>query len=94
MLMLPVSDTKGDSTFRQILAYSLALIPLSLMPAFLGMSGNIYLFSAVVFGLGFFYFAYRASIHRSKVYARHLLHASVIYLPMVYAIMVINKGGL
>jgi len=94
MLMLPVSDTKGDSTFRQILAYSLALIPLSLMPAFLGMVGNIYFFSAVVFGLGFFYFAYRASLHRSKVYARHLLHASVLYLPLVYAIMVIDKGGL
>jgi len=48
----------------------------------------------VVFGLGFFYFAYRASLHRSKVYARHLLHASVLYLPLVYTIMVIDKGGL
>ena len=94
MLMLPGRDGKGDATFRQILGYSLALIPLSLVPTFLGMAGNIYLFSAVVFGLGFFYFAYRASLHRSKVYARHLLHASVIYLPLVYAIMVIDKGGL
>jgi protoheme IX farnesyltransferase len=93
MLMLPVRDMNGDSTFRQILAYTVALVPLSLIPALLGMVGNIYTLSALFLGLGFLYFAYRASHHRSKAYAKHLLHASVIYLPVVYVIMAMDKGA-
>src|SRR3984893_15834319 len=41
--MLPVVESDGKSTGRQILIYSLALIPISLLPAFLGMSGKLYL---------------------------------------------------
>jgi heme O synthase-like polyprenyltransferase len=43
--------------------------------------------------LGFLYFAHRASQHRSKGYAKQLLHVSVIYLPIVYAVMVLDKGA-
>ena len=94
MLMLPACDPKGNAAFRQILGYSLALIPVSLLPVFLGMTGNIYLLLALVSGLGFFYFAYQASLHRSKHQAKVLLHATVIYLPIVYLVMVLDKVGM
>jgi protoheme IX farnesyltransferase len=92
MLMLPERDTKGDATFRRILACSLALIPVSLIPSFAGMAGNLYLVSALVLGLVFSYFAYYASLQRTKVQARLLVHATVIYLPLLYAAMVMNKA--
>ncbi len=91
MLMLPSGDSLGNSTFRQILAYSAALIPLSLAPAFVGMAGEVYLWSASVLGVIFFYFAYRASVQRTKIHAKHLLHATVIYLPLLYVALVLNK---
>ena len=50
--MLPVVETDGKSTGRQIMLYSLALIPVSLLPTFLGMSGRIYFAGALVLGRG------------------------------------------
>jgi heme o synthase len=91
MLMLPPADANGAVTFRQIMMCTVALIPLSLAPALFGMVGKAYVISALLLGLGFLYFAYRAAQHRSKGCARQLLHASVIYLPLVYAVMVIDK---
>ncbi len=93
MLMLPARDPQGDVAFRQILGYSLLLIPVSLLPTLLGMTGSVYLWSAAVLGLGFLYFAWRASQDRTKLGARLLLHVTVIYLPVVYAVMVANKIG-
>ena len=93
MLMLPPKDSDGRFTFRQIMVCTMVLIPLSLAPALLGMVGKVYVSFALVLGLGFLYVAYQASRHRSKGYARQLLHASVIYLPIVYAVMVIDKGA-
>ena len=57
--MLPVVEPDGKSTGRQILLYSLALIPISLLPAFLGMSGRLYLAGAVVLGIALLYFGWR-----------------------------------
>lgn len=91
MLMLPKRDPEGDAAFRQVLGYSLALVPASLMPSFLGMTGTLYLCLALVMGLGFLYFAWLASLQRSKAQAKVLLHVSVIYLPIVYAAMMIDK---
>jgi protoheme IX farnesyltransferase len=93
MLMLPARDPQGDVAFRQILGYSLLLIPISLLPTLLGMTGSVYLWSVAVLGLGFLYFAWRASQDRTKLGARLLLHVTVIYLPVVYAVMVANKIG-
>ena len=51
--MLPRNDREGRTTVRQILGYSLVLIPASLMPVFLGQVGKAYLVGALVLGLGF-----------------------------------------
>ena len=93
MLMLPARDPQGDVAFRQILGYSLLLLPVSLLPTLLGMTGSVYLWSVAVLGLGFLYFAWHVSRERTKLGARMLLHVTVIYLPVVYAVMVANKIG-
>ncbi len=57
--MLPVVESDGKSTGRQILIYSLALIPISLLPAFLGMSGKLYLAGALLLGIALLYVGWR-----------------------------------
>ena len=95
--MLPVVEPDGKSTARRILLYSVGLIPVSLLPTFLGMSGRIYLLGALVMGLGLFYFGLRLAIFkmspstaRSKQRARQLLQATVFYLPLLFALMMLN----
>jgi protoheme IX farnesyltransferase len=98
--MLPVVEADGRSTVREIVLYSLALIPLSLVPSFLGMSGPIYLVGAVVLGAALLWFGLRlarlrlpATAPRSKAAARHLLQATVFYLPLLFALMMINSAA-
>jgi protoheme IX farnesyltransferase len=95
--MLPVVEPDGRSTARRIVLYSMGLIPISLVPSFLGMSGKIYFAGALVLGLSLFGFAARlAALNqplntaRSKQRARHLLQATVFYLPLLFALMMIN----
>ena len=98
--MLPVVEADGRSTVREIVLYSLALIPVSLVPSFLGMSGLIYLAGAVVLGAALLWFGLRlarlrlpATAPRSKAAARHLLQATVFYLPLLFALMMINTAA-
>jgi len=93
MLMLPAHDPSGDAAFRQILGYSLGLIPVSLLPTFLGMTGTVYLWTVGLLSFAFLGFAWHVSRERTKVGAKMLLHATVIYLPLVYAVMVANKAS-
>jgi len=95
--MLPVVEPDGKSTGRQILIYSLALIPISLLPAYLGMSGKLYFAGALVLGIALFYVGRRlvslklaTGNARSKQRARQLLQATVFYLPLLFALMMLN----
>lgn len=88
--MLPVVEPDGQSTARQILIYSLVLIPISLLPKFLGMTGSVYLVGALIMGILFFYSGVRVSLDRTKVRARRVLLTSVIYLPVLYVLMVFD----
>ncbi len=97
--MLPVVEEDGRSTARRILAYSVVLIPLSLLPTFMGMAGRIYLVGAVVLGFALLYFGMRLAFlnlplvnAQSKMRARHVLQATVIYLPLLFALMMINSA--
>ncbi len=96
--MLPVVEEDGRSTARRILVYSIALIPISLLPSFMGMAGKIYLVGALVLGVAMLYFGIRLAFlnlplaaARSKARARHVLQASVIYLPLLFALMMGNS---
>src|SRR6478735_201914 len=95
--MLPVVDKAGHSVIRQMLTYCSTLISVSLVPALLRMTGKIYLFGALVLGLGFLWFVFRLARTKlpttspdSRLFARQLLQASVIYLPLLFALMMLN----
>lgn len=96
--MLPVVEPDGKSTARQIVLYSLGLIPVTLAPTLLGMSGKVYFVGAFVMGAALLYFGVRlASLHlplsaaRSKQRARQLLQATVFYLPLLFALMMLDR---
>src|SRR6202050_2834925 len=73
--MLPVVEPDGESTARRILAYSLILIPISLVPKFLSMTGNLYLAGALALGLLFLYAGVRVSFDRTRQRAPRVLLA-------------------
>lgn len=89
--MLPVVDPSGDSTFRQSLLGCLALLPLGLMPTMLKFSGLVYFFVALVSGLAFLWFAFDLVRKRGREQARTLFFASLIYLPVVFIAMLLDR---
>ena len=89
--VLTVEDAQGRATFRQIVGCSLILVPVSLSPALLGMAGSLYFFGALVLGLVFLQCGVWAAMSRSKTQARRLVHASVIYIPLVYGLLMWDK---
>jgi heme o synthase len=92
ILMLPVIEPEGRVTSQQIVIYTLMLLPVSLLPYALGISGKVYLFGAALLGLLFLYSSIRAAISLSRQEARKLLLASVIYLPLLFILMVLNRA--
>jgi protoheme IX farnesyltransferase len=89
--MLPVVEPDGRVTGQQIIAYSLMLVPVSLLPAVLGISGRLYLVSAAILSLLFLASSIRAALSKSNQHARQLLLASVLYLPLLFGVMVLNR---
>jgi protoheme IX farnesyltransferase len=89
--MLPVIEPDGESTARRIVACSVLLIPISLIPRALGMTGSIYMAAAIAAGLGLLYFGVRLDRERTFASARRVLLASVLYLPVLLAMMVIDR---
>jgi len=91
ILMLPVVEPDGRVTAQQIVLYTLMLLPVSLLPTALHISGKVYFFGALLLGLLFLYASVRAAISMSRQRARSLLLASVLYLPLLFFLMVVNK---
>jgi protoheme IX farnesyltransferase len=98
--MLPVVESDGKSTVWRILAYSAALIPVSILPVALGMAGRVYLVGAILMGaalfrvsMGMAYPQLPATAPASKPSARRLLRATIIYLPALFALMMANSGS-
>jgi len=91
ILMLPVVDPQGTATFRQILWLTGALLPVSLLPAVVGLAGVRYFFGAVVLGLAFMQVAVWASREKTNARAKWLMHASVAYLPLLFGLMLFDK---
>jgi heme o synthase len=89
--MLPVVEPDGMSTGRQIILYASTLIPVSLFPVLLGMSGRIYLVGALILGGWFLYTGVRVAFDLTNVRARRVLLASIIYLPAIYGLMVFDR---
>lgn len=95
--MLPAVETDGRSTARKILLYSLILIPVSLLPTLLGFAGTTYLAGAIALSVMYLWFGWRLRSLRlapaapaSKLLARHLLKASILYLPLLLALLILS----
>lgn len=91
--MLPVVDEGLVATGRQMLLYGLALIPVTLMPVGLRMAGPVYLVAAVVLGLVFLGFGAACAWRKTRVDARRMFLASIVYLPLLLAALMLDKAG-
>jgi protoheme IX farnesyltransferase len=90
-LVLPKGDLRDPFVFWQSFVVSLFLIPLSLIPAIAGESGLVYSAGALLSGLIFSYYGARFAFCRSNAAARQLLSASIVYLPAVFILMMLDK---
>jgi len=89
--MLPVINPDGESTARRILVSSVLLIPISLAPLFLGMTGALYAPAAIAAGLGMLYYGARLGLEKTLARAHALLLATVFYLPALLGVMVLDR---
>lgn len=90
ILMLPVVEPEGRITARQIVLFTVLLLPVSLAPFFVGLAGWIYLIGASVLGIWFLISSVRTARAKTVPQARKLLFVSVLYLPLIFALMVFN----
>jgi protoheme IX farnesyltransferase len=89
--MLPVVEPEGRITGQQIVAYTVMLLPVSLLPTLLGISGRVYFYGAILLGSLFLVSSISAAVSKSRQQARRLLLASVLYLPLLFGLMVLNQ---
>ncbi len=90
-VMLPVVDPSGERTGRQAFCHTIGLLPVSMCPFLLKMVGPVYLVGAVLLGLGFIWCAFQFSRDLTMARARMLFFASIIYLPALLGLMVLDK---
>ena len=89
--MLTVIEPEGLSAAHQSVIYLVALVPISLFPTRLGLTGEIYFIGALVLGLGFLASGVMVAIKRTNTSAKQMLFASIIYLPVLLLLMIIDK---
>ena len=88
--MLPVVEPDGRITARQIVLFTIMLVPVSLAPYFLGFAGFIYLAGATLLGMWFLFESARTARAKTVVSARRLLMVSVLYLPLIFGLLVVD----
>jgi heme o synthase len=89
--MLPVIDPEGHRTARQAVSHTLGLLPVSLCPFLFKLTGPVYLAGAIVLGLAFLWFAIQFARHLTVPRARQLFFVSILYLPLLLTVMVLDK---
>lgn len=92
--MLSVEDPQGGSTARQIVLYCMALLPVSLAPSLLHLTGSLYFYGALALGVAYLVAGVHAARQRSHSAALLLLRVSVIYLPALLGLMTFDKVSL
>ena len=90
--MLPVIEPEGDAAARQMVLYGAALLPASLFPTFVGLSGSRYFYGALLLSLAFLTLIVRSAMTRSRRTSWQLFQASVVYLPLVIALLGWDKA--
>jgi heme o synthase len=86
-----IVHSSGESTGRQIILYCCALIPISLLPSVFGVTGRTYLLGALLFGFIYLGYGCAVALFRSNTHAQRLLRISVLYLPALLVLMLIDK---
>ena len=89
--MLPVIEPDGRRTGRQAVAYAAALVPASLVPTLVGLSGPVYAGVALVLGAALVWLSVRFAATRSDSSARWLFLSSIAYLPIIWIVMIADK---
>ncbi|MHC1769789.1 MAG: heme o synthase [Verrucomicrobiia bacterium] len=89
--MLSVYDPEGIRTGRQAVASALGLLPVSLCPFVLQIAGPWYCLGALVLGGAFLALAVRFSFQLTREHARRLFYASILYLPVLLGLLVLDK---
>ena len=89
--MLPVMEPDGSRTNRQIIWHSFLLIPVSVVPVYIGILGMIYFWSAIILGLGYLISGFILAKQYSVDNARFVLRVSVFYLPILFLTIMIDK---
>src|SRR5277367_42773 len=91
ILMLPVVDREGTRTFRQIILFAGALVAVSLLPALVGLAGVLYFFGALVTSTALVQVCLWAASNRTNARAKWLMHATVLHIPVLLGLMVVDK---
>ena len=89
--MLPVVEPDGASTALQMVVYAAVLVPVSVLPAVVGLAATAYGAIALVLGAGFLALALGFARTRDTSAARRLFLGSVLYLPLVWTAMLLNR---
>ena len=92
MPLLPVIDPDGRSTGRQAVLYAAATIPVSLLPAAVGLAGPRYMAAALVLGAIVLWLAFEFAATRTHGSARRLFFATIIYLPLLWLVLVLDHS--
>lgn len=90
--LLPSKSGKSKSSAFQIVVYSLALIPFSLLPWILGWTGITSMIIAAIIGAGFFFYSYKLYLTCDDRDAKKLMFASFIYLPIIQFVFVFDRN--
>lgn len=90
-VMLPVVDPTGERTGRQAVSHTLGLLPFSLCPFVFHLAGPVYLAGAILLGAAYLWFAVQFSRQLTVSGARRLFFMSIIYLPLLLGLMVLDK---
>jgi heme o synthase len=91
--VLPVVDPDGGSTERQIVTGCLALHAAALLPTLVGLTGGVYFFGALLLGALFLAVGAAQALRPSVPAARRVVIASIVYLPLLLALMALDKVG-
>jgi protoheme IX farnesyltransferase len=91
--VLPVEEPDGRSTGQQVINYAAALVPVSLLPTVVGLAGRAYFAGAIVLGIVSLALAVRFARQRTPERARQLFYASLVYLPVLWVLMLANRGA-
>jgi protoheme IX farnesyltransferase len=86
-----VTHVRGERTGRQIIFFCCALIPISVLPTLFGLTGMLYLFGAILLGFVYLGYGFAVALFRSNTHAQRLLLVSVLYLPTLLVLMMLDK---